>query len=90
MQINVVMVFLALGIAAGVVPAKMFSGMVGVLHNTIGITMPSPEKEGTVAVIWIVSMIVIGDGMLFLLLFLTVLSSKGDERTVSQFRPMLS
>jgi hypothetical protein len=29
-----------------------------------------PEKERTVAVIWIASMIVIGDGMLFLLLFL--------------------
>src|SRR6266849_423201 len=69
--INVVMVLLALGIASGVVPAKIFGGMVDVLHKTIGITMPSREKERTVAVIWIVSMIVIGDGMLFLLVFLT-------------------
>ena len=69
--INVVMVLLALGIASGVVPAKIFGGMVDVLHKTIGITMPSREKERTVSVIWIVSMIVIGDGMLFLLVFLT-------------------
>jgi hypothetical protein len=45
--------------------------MIGVLHKTIGITLPSPEQERMVAVIWIASMIVIGNGMLFLLLFLT-------------------
>jgi len=75
--INVVMVLLALGIGSGIFPAKVFSGMIGVLHNTIGITLPSPEKERTVAVIWIASMIVIGDGMLFLLLFLTGVVVKG-------------
>ena len=68
--INVVMVLLALGIRSGVFPAKVFSGMIGVLHKTIGITLPSPEQERMVAVIWIASMIVIGNGMLFLLLFL--------------------
>jgi hypothetical protein len=47
------------------------------LHKTIGITLPSPEKERMVAVIWIASMIVIGDGMLFLLLFLTSAVVKG-------------
>jgi hypothetical protein len=69
--INVVMVLFAVGVAGGIVPARVFGGMVGVLHKTIGITMPSPEKERTVALIWIASMIVIGDGMLFLLVFLT-------------------
>jgi hypothetical protein len=75
--INVVMVLLALGIGSGIVPAKMFGGMVGVLHKTIGITLPSPEQERMVAVIWIASMIVIGDGMLFLLLFLAGAVVKG-------------
>jgi len=75
--INVVMVLLAVGIGCGIFPAKLFSGMIGVLHKTIGITLPSPEQEGTVAVIWIASMIVIGDGMLFLLLFLTGAVVKG-------------
>jgi hypothetical protein len=69
--VNVVMILLALGVAGGFVPANMFGGMVAVLHKTIGITLPSPEKERAVALIWIVSMVVIGDGMLFLLLFLT-------------------
>ncbi len=77
LAMNVVMVLLALGIASGVVPAKIFGGMVDVLHKTIGITMPSREKERTVAVIWIASMIVIGDGMLFLLVFLTGAVVKG-------------
>ena len=75
--INVVMVLLALGIGSGIFPAKLFSGMIGVLHKTIGITLPSPEQERMVAVIWIASMIVIGDGMLFLLLFLTGAVVKG-------------
>jgi hypothetical protein len=88
--INIVMVLLALGIGSGIFPAKVFSGMIGVLHKTIGIILPSPEKEQTVAVIWIASMIVIGDGMLFLLLSLTSASSKGDERIVSKFRAVLS
>ena len=69
--INVVMFLLALGIVSRVLPAKMFSGMIDVLHKTIGITLPTPDQERTVAVIWIASMIVIGDGILFLLVFLT-------------------
>jgi hypothetical protein len=69
--VNAVMVLLALAIAGGLVPSRMFGGMVGVLHKTIGITLPSQEKEKLVASIWIVSMIVIGDGML-LFLFLVV------------------
>jgi len=51
--------------------------MIGVLHKTIGIILPSLEKERTVAVIWIAFMIVIGNGMLFLLLFLTSAVVKG-------------
>ena len=67
---NVVLVLLALGIASKVLPAKVFSGAVAVLHKTIGITLPLPDNERAVAVIWIVSILVIGDGILFLLLFL--------------------
>jgi hypothetical protein len=69
--INVVMVLVALGIVSRVLPAKMFSGMIDVLHKTIGITLPTPDQERTVTVIWIASMIIIGDGILFLLVFLT-------------------
>ena len=74
---NVVLMVLAIGIATGILPAKTFSGAVTVLHKTIGITLPSSEKERTVAVIWIASMLLIGDGMLLLLFLLTGTITKG-------------
>ena len=74
---NVVLMVLAIGIATGILPAKTFSGAVTVLHKTIGITLPSPEKERTVAVIWIASMLLIGDGMLLLLFLLTGTTTRG-------------
>ena len=77
LALNVVLVVLAAGIATGILPAKTFSGAVTVLHKTIGITLPSPEKERTVAVIWIASMLLIGDGMLLLLFLLTGPVAKG-------------
>ena len=67
---NVVLVLLALGIVSKVLPAKAFSGGVTVLHKTIGITLPAPGKERAVAVVWIVSLLVIADGILFLMVFL--------------------
>jgi hypothetical protein len=75
--INVVMVLFSLGIASGILPAKVFSGAVTVLHKTVCITLPTADKERTVAVIWIASMIVIGDGILFLLVVLTGAVFKG-------------
>jgi hypothetical protein len=71
LTINVALILLAIGIGTGILPAKMFSGAVSVLHKTIGITLPSPDKERIVAVIWLVSVIVIGDAMLLLLFLLT-------------------
>lgn len=67
--INVLIVLLALGIASGILPAKVFSGAVTVLHKTVGITLPTPDNERTVSVIWIASLLIIGDGILFLLFF---------------------
>lgn len=74
---NVVMILLGIGIASGIVPAQVFSGAVTLLHKTIGITLPSPDKERTVALIWIGSIIIIGDGILFLLVFLASSVAKG-------------
>ena len=74
---NVALVLLALGITSGLLPARMFSGAVTVLHKTIGITLPSPDKERTVAVIWIASVLVIGDVILLLLVFLARAVGKG-------------
>ncbi|HWZ82561.1 MAG TPA: hypothetical protein VNW47_08055 [Terriglobales bacterium] len=77
LTINVVMVLFALGIGSGILPSKVFSGAVTVLHKTVGITLPTADKERTVAVIWLGSMIVIGDGILFLLVALTGAVFKG-------------
>ena len=77
LAINVVIVLLGAGIASGVLPAKWFSGAVTVLHKTIGITLPSPDKERAVAVVWIASVIVIGDGILLLLVFLARVVGRG-------------
>lgn len=74
---NVVLILLVVGIASGILPAQAFSGAVAVLHKTIGISLPSPEKERMVAVVWIASMLVIGDGILLLLLFLTTSIVRG-------------
>ena len=74
---NVVLVVLAIVIATGILPAKMFSGAVSVLHKTIGISLPSADKEQAVAVIWIASMLLIGDSMLLLLFLLTGPMTKG-------------
>jgi hypothetical protein len=75
--INVVMVLFALGIASGILPAKVFSGAVTALHKTVGITLPTADKERTVAVIWVGSIIAIGDGILVLLVALTGAVFKG-------------
>jgi hypothetical protein len=67
---NTLMVLLVVGIAAGILPAKIFSTAITVLHKTVGISLPTPDKERVVAVIWLASALLIGDGTLFLLLVL--------------------
>jgi hypothetical protein len=69
LTINVIMIALAVAIASSVLPAQFFSGAIVVLHKTIGITLPTPDKERAVAVIWIASLLIIGDVILFLLVF---------------------
>ena len=68
---NVVLVLIVLGIGCGILPAKVYRGAVIVLHKIIGITLPSPDKERIVAVIWVSSLLIIGDGILIMLLLLT-------------------
>jgi hypothetical protein len=67
---NTVMVLLVAGIAAGILPAKIFIGAITVLHKTVGISLPTPDKERVVAVIWLAAALLIGDGVLFLLFVL--------------------
>jgi hypothetical protein len=74
---HVVMLLLGLGVGSRVVPTELVSNMLGYLHKTIGITTPSLEQVRTVALIWIGSTIIIVDGFLFLLVFITSLSNSG-------------
>ncbi|MBZ5656927.1 MAG: hypothetical protein LAO56_16810 [Acidobacteriia bacterium] len=71
---NVLLVLLGCAVASPVVPAKLLSNILGYLHTTIGITTPGPDKIRMVALIWIASLIVIVDGMLFLLVFFASIS----------------
>jgi len=74
---HVVMLLLALGIGSRLVSTDLVSNMLGYLHKTIGITTPSLKQVRTVALIWIGSAIIIVDGFLFLLVFITRLSNSG-------------
>jgi hypothetical protein len=74
---HALMLLLGLGIVSRVVPPQLVSDMLGYLHKTIGITPPSPEQLRMVALIWVGSVIVIVDGCLFLLVFITRLSNTG-------------
>ncbi len=68
---NVLTIALAVAVGMGVVPAKQTSSLLDWLHSIIGITPPAPDQTRTFAVVWIASMIVIVDGLLLLLVFLT-------------------
>jgi hypothetical protein len=72
---HVLMLLLGLGIVSRVVPSERVNNMLGYLHKAIGITTPFPKQVRTVALIWIGSTIIIVDGCLFLLVFITSLSN---------------
>jgi len=74
---HVLMVLLGLGIVSRIVPTARVSGMLGYLHNIIGITAPPLEQVRTVALIWIGSTVVIVDGCLFLLVFIAKMANSG-------------
>ena len=67
---NALMVLLGAAIASRVLPARWFRGILAGLRATVGITTPAPEKERVVALIWVATLTVTVDGMLFLLVFL--------------------
>jgi hypothetical protein len=69
---NVLMIAIAAAVGSGLVPASRISSMLEWLHAIIGITPPAPEKSKLFALVWVGSMIVIVDGLLLLLVFLTL------------------
>jgi hypothetical protein len=74
---HLLMLVLGLSIGTGIVRQQLVSDLLGYLHNTIGITTPSPDKVKMIALIWIGSLIIIVDGCIFLLVSITRLSNSG-------------
>ncbi len=70
---NVVMFGLCAVVGSGIVPANPMRLALDWMHNTIGITSPPEEKVRMVALLWLGSIIVIVDGVLFMLVFFTSL-----------------
>lgn len=67
---NLVIVLLGAAAASPLISTEVLSDMLSYLHTTIGITTPAPDKVRMVALIWLGAMIVLVDGLLFLLVFL--------------------
>lgn len=70
---HVLMLLLGIGIVARVISAQRISSALSYLHTSIGITTPPLEQVRMIALIWIVSTVVIVDGCLLLLVFITKL-----------------
>jgi hypothetical protein len=67
---HVLMILLGLGIVSRVVPVESVRNGLSYVHKAIGITMPRAEQTRTIALIWIVSILIGVDGCVLLLVFL--------------------
>ena len=72
---HVLMLLLGLAVGTRVVPVERVSDMLGYLHNAIGVSMPPLGQVRTIALIWIGATIIIVDGCIFLLFFITKMLS---------------
>jgi hypothetical protein len=68
---NVAIIALGVLVGAGLLPVARVSGALDWLHAIIGITPPTMDKARFFALVWIGSLLVIVDGLLLLLVFLT-------------------
>lgn len=74
---HALMFLLGLGIVSRAISEERVGGMLGYLHNTIGISTPRREHVRAIALVWIGSTVVIVDGCLFLLVFITKVLGRG-------------
>jgi hypothetical protein len=72
---NILLLLLGLSILTRFVPLSRVGNAVGYLHKAIGITTPSASQVKMAALIWIGAILAIIDGCLFLLVFITKMSS---------------
>lgn len=72
---HILMLALGLTVASRVVAPERVANWLGYLHKSIGISTPTPDQVRVVALIWIGCLVVIVDGFLFVLLFITHMSN---------------
>jgi hypothetical protein len=72
---HILMLALGVVVASGVVAAERVGNLLAYLHKSIGISTPAPNQVRVVALIWIGCLVVIVDGFLFVLLFITHMSN---------------
>jgi hypothetical protein len=72
---HILMLALGLGVASRIVAPRLVASLLSYLHKSIGISTPEPHLVRVVALIWIGSLVATVDGFLFVLLFLTHMSS---------------
>jgi hypothetical protein len=68
---HILMLLLGVGIASRVLPVESVGNALGYVHKAIGITTPPPRQTRMIALVWIGSILIIVDGCLLLLVFLT-------------------
>jgi hypothetical protein len=72
---HILMLALGLGVATQILAPRLVATLLSYLHKSIGISTPEQHQVRVVALIWIGSMVATVDGFLFVLLFLTYMSS---------------
>jgi hypothetical protein len=67
---NLLMLALGASIGLRLVPAARISASLEWLHSIIGITPPATDHAWIFALVWVVALMIIVDGLLLLLVFL--------------------
>ena len=60
------MALLAVAVGLQWLPTKIFDPLLEILHGTVGISTPPPRQVRIAVIVWIVSAVVIIDGMFLL------------------------
>jgi len=67
---NILTIALGIAVGCGIVSTDSLTNMLDWLHSIIGITPPTPQQSRIYALVWIVTTIVLVDGLLAMLLVL--------------------
>ena len=70
---HILISLLATAILVRLIPQTLVVDALGYLHSTVGITTPPAPKARAFALVWLASTVVIVDGCLALLVFITKL-----------------